>query len=87
MPLVVQRRLGDNTRQVTRELTLLPLNKPSTEFIIFIRMYYFHTLLSTNDCTFKYRSSLETRCFRVTLTLYLVYSHDGVDDRMAMLSK
>jgi hypothetical protein len=27
------------------------------------------------------------RCIRVTLTLYLVYPHDGVDARMAMLSK
>jgi hypothetical protein len=27
------------------------------------------------------------RCIRVTLTLHLVYPHDGVDDRMAMLTK
>jgi hypothetical protein len=87
MLLVVQRSLGNNTRHVVQELTLIPLNKASTECITFIRMYYLHTLLSANDYTFKYRSSLETRCIRVTLTLYLVYPHDGVDDRMAMRSK
>jgi hypothetical protein len=27
------------------------------------------------------------RCIRVILTLYLVYPHDGVDNRMAMFSK
>jgi hypothetical protein len=27
------------------------------------------------------------RCIMVTLTLNLVYPHDGVDDGMAMLSK
>jgi hypothetical protein len=60
MPLVVPRSLGDNTHQTFSRLTLLPLNKASTECITFIRMFYIHTLLSVNDCAFKYRSYLET---------------------------
>jgi hypothetical protein len=52
-----------------------------------MRMYYIHTLLAVNHCALSVGVLWKLRCIRVTLTLYLVYPHDGVDDRMAMLSK
>jgi hypothetical protein len=44
MTLMVQRLLGDNTHQAIPRLTLLPLNKASTDCITFYRILH-HTLL------------------------------------------
>jgi hypothetical protein len=42
-PFMVQKLSGDNTRQVTQRLTLLPLSKASIDFITFYRILH-HTL-------------------------------------------
>jgi hypothetical protein len=84
---VVLRSLGGNTHQVTRKLTLLPLNKASTDCITFIRMFTFTLYFLQMIVHLSIGVLWKLRCIRVTLTLYLVYPHNGVDDRMAMLSK
>jgi hypothetical protein len=84
---VVQWSLGDNARHVTLSLTLLPLNKARTNCITFIRMFTFTLYFSQMIVHLLIGVLWKLRCIRVTLTLIPCLPHDGIDDRMAMLSK
>jgi hypothetical protein len=83
---MVLKLLGKNIHQAAPRLTLLPLSKASTECITFIRILH-HTLLSALIAHLYIGVLYKLRSIRDTLTSIPCLPHDGVDDRMAMLSK
>jgi hypothetical protein len=66
---VVQRSMGDNTRQVAPRLTLLPLNKANTDYITSIGMFTFTLYVLQMIVHLRIGVLWKLRCIRVILTL------------------